>query len=188
MINGYDSQDLLKFLDYLSDKGLGKPETMKSRKIAVSRIVETVGPDEFADIRSIDVDHIMERFQNLEGTKFTPDSLRTYKSRFATSVSDFLRYKENPQGFKISGQRQSRKRSEGGGAASKPKEKSSFVHVDANNGDQAGKFNNNTPQLELPIPIRNDCIIRVVGLPHDLKRTEAQKIANVILAMALVEE
>jgi hypothetical protein len=39
----------------------------------------------------------------------------------------------------------------------------------------------------LPIPLRAGLIIQVVGLPFDLTRPEAQKVANIILAHAPAE-
>jgi hypothetical protein len=35
-----------------------------------------------------------------------------------------------------------------------------------------------------PIQIREDCTVRVFGLPHDLSQAEAEKISRVIKALA----
>lgn len=39
----------------------------------------------------------------------------------------------------------------------------------------------------IPIPIRRDIVVKVLGLPFDLSKAEASKISNVIMAMAQVE-
>jgi hypothetical protein len=36
-----------------------------------------------------------------------------------------------------------------------------------------------------PIPIRPDVVVRIHGLPFDLSTAEAEKIANVVKAMAM---
>jgi hypothetical protein len=36
----------------------------------------------------------------------------------------------------------------------------------------------------LPIQIRPDLIVQIAGIPHDLTREEAEKIARVVMAMA----
>jgi hypothetical protein len=36
----------------------------------------------------------------------------------------------------------------------------------------------------LPIQIREDVTVQIAGIPHDLTREEAQKIARVVLALA----
>jgi len=38
--------------------------------------------------------------------------------------------------------------------------------------------------VTLPIPIRRDLIVKLIGVPHDLTPQEAKKIANVVSAMA----
>lgn len=186
MTTGYSGKDVQAFLEYLADKGLAKAGTMQARRIAVGRVMETVGEEEFSDVRKIDVEHIMQRFHNLEGAKFTPESLRTYKSRVSTAIADFLRYKENPAGFKMAGQRTTRKpaepqRPKADAVKADPQE----MPVEAAPLDKKAAL---VDALDLPIPIRTDVVVRVSGLPHDLKSAEAQKIANVIVAMAIIEE
>jgi hypothetical protein len=39
----------------------------------------------------------------------------------------------------------------------------------------------------IPIQIRDNVIVRIHGIPHDLTRGEATKIANVILALAITK-
>jgi len=186
MSTGYTGTDVMAFLDYLSEKGLGKPETMKGRKIALGRIMDSVGAEAFSDVRDIDFSEIMHRFANLEGAKFTPDSLKTYKSRASRAVSDFIRYKENPAGFKVSGQRSPRRTKPAASTGRVEEDK----HLEIN--DQVDESNVRRPhdphKLEVPIPIRADCIVRIVGIPHDLKQVEAARIANVVTAMAVIEE
>ena len=65
MHDQFDADALLTFLDYLSDKGLGKPETIKSRKIAVGRVVDTLGYDEFDDLYLFTVCYMGDSFNDI---------------------------------------------------------------------------------------------------------------------------
>lgn len=188
MSSGYDAKDLRGFLEYALDKGLGKAETLKSRIVSVGRIIDTVGEEEFHDLREVDTDHIMERFQNLEGTKFSPGSLGSYKSRLKSSISDFIRYKEDPASYRPTRTRIRKMKpksliseSQESGADDRSKENSASLHRETT-------VQANVQSTDLPLPIRANCIVRISGLPHDLKQTEAQRIANVVLAMAVIEE
>jgi hypothetical protein len=37
----------------------------------------------------------------------------------------------------------------------------------------------------LPISIRADLVVKIAGLPHDLTASEAQRIANIVIAHAM---
>ena len=184
MMNGYSGKELIAFLDYMLDKGLGKPETIKSRRISCGRVFDTIGEQDLQDLREVDVDHIMVRFQNLEGPKFSPGSLNSYKSRVRSSISDFLRFREGPTAFKAVGQRKSRTPS----AQTSNVQSSLSVHAEPERQTSAKPVNLASYGLEFPISIRADCIVRLAGLPFDLTKSEAQRIANVVLAMAVISE
>ncbi|MEO0783547.1 MAG: hypothetical protein AAFZ46_17555, partial [Pseudomonadota bacterium] len=44
---------------------------------------------------------------------------------------------------------------------------------------------NDINTIDIPIPIRIGCIVYVNGLPTDLSKEEAEKIGNVVAAMAV---
>src|SRR5690349_3096805 len=94
--------DLLAFLDYLAAKGLMNPTTARSRKASANAILGILSEEEAADVTAINLDDVMTRFHNLQGANFTPDSMATYKSRTKSAIEDFIRYQQNPLGFKAS--------------------------------------------------------------------------------------
>ncbi|WP_397541883.1 hypothetical protein [Roseovarius salis] len=182
MTSEYSASALLQFLEYSLDKGLGKSETTKSRIASIKRIVDAVGEDELRDVREIDPDHIIERFDTIEGAKYSPGSLNSYKSRLKSAIGDFLRYKENPTGYRPARQRVRRTPGEQSSSGSGNRDKDSALL------DLGATTASSMDQLEVPVPIRPDCIVRIAGLPHDLRPNEAARMANVINAMALAEE
>lgn len=172
--------ELLKFLDYVGSKGLMSPATAESRKASVNKVLGILSDEEADDVATIDIEEVVRRFANLHGQGYTQDSLRTYKSRTKSSIQDFLRYVENPLGFKVGGQSRERKQKQTNG---QPSAKDEAVSL------QAPAPVRGTPPTAatsiLPIPIRADLVVHVQGLPYDLTQGEAKKIANVIQAMAV---
>jgi hypothetical protein len=180
--------ELLEFLEYLAKKGLMNPTTARSRKAAASGVLGILTDDEAADISNIDLNEVMRRFSNLNGTKFTPDSLATYKSRTKSAIDDFLRYKENPLAFRAATPTGSR------AARTKPALQTESERKPTSSEVSAAPVKPEPVSRPLavdnivPIQVRADLTVYVQGLPFDLSQIEARKIANVILAMAMPVE
>lgn len=177
MSSGRSRADFLKFLDYLGEKGLLPAATASSRKATANRVLSILSPEEASDITSIDLDDLMKRFHNINGQQYTQESLLTYKSRMRTALEDFRAYCTNPLGFKPSGQSRSKAKSNAEKARPQvgPKQPNSVATTPT------------APVMSvsiLPIPLRSNLTVQIAGLPFDLSRSEAQKIANIILAHA----
>ena len=178
-------EELLKFLDYVRAKGLMSPNTVESRKASVNKVLGILGEDEAADVTVLDLDHLMNRFNNLHGKQYTPGSLRSYRSRVKSAIDDFTRYLDNPLAFKPGTAKRERKPE---GVRKSPHR----VHV-----LKAEEFSTSAPTIDrpslvptaslniLPIPLRPDLVVRIQGLPFDLTEAEAKKIAGVVQAMAV---
>lgn len=184
-MNGQKSRDaLLGFLDYLARKGLMNKTTASSRKAAVNNVLGILDVEEAKDVSMIDLDEVMHRFQNLNGMKYTGDSLATYKSRVRSAVDDFLSYVENPMAFRPS-TGNGKKARENSRAANRAQKENTTPLA------SSPTLNTQTPPpvatLILPIPVRADLTVYVQGIPHDLTQSEASRIANVIRAMAIVD-
>jgi hypothetical protein len=181
MSMGKSKDDLLRFLNYLEQKGLVPTATAASRKVAAGRVLSILSEEEQADVTQLDVDEVMARFGNLQGQGFTPESLRVYRSRLKASLDDFSGYLASPISFRPSAIRKDRAGETGNKSPTKSGSKAS---------KKVARFSEASPALiepvkaepVLPIPLRADLTIRVSGLPFDLTKSEAQKIANIILA------
>ena len=181
MANPKSRSELLKFLDYVGEKGLLSPSTAESRKASVNKVLSILDDAEAQDVSKLDLDDVALRFANLHGQNYTTDSLRTYKSRTKSSIDDFLRYVENPLAFKVGGaKRTPRAKAEKPLGGSEPKDAG---RKEAQTAERAEPPSAATGII--PIPIRADLIVRIQGVPFDLTASEAKKVANVILAMAV---
>lgn len=177
---------LLAFLDYLADKGLMKRQTAASRKAVVNKVFSALDDADREDVLSADVDAIIERFVNLEGGKYTPESLQTYKSRLKSTLDDFASYRKDPMSFRPSAQQRAARRTKtppnadnGDGEGPKPAGSAAVANTVVRSADP--------PVNILPIPIRADLTIKIQGLPFDLTESEANKLAAVIKALAVTE-
>jgi hypothetical protein len=184
----YSAEALMNFLDYLSKKGLVNPNTIISRKAASNKMLSILSPGEASDLRQVDLKQLATRFANLKGKSYSPQSLQVYKSRVATSLDDFFRYKENPANFKTGGG-QSRS-GPSGGVKAKPKPGASrgASAVVSAVPDQGQTVSVSAQTVNFPVPLRANCVVQINGLPVDLTKAEAAKISAVVNAMISVKE
>ena len=175
----YSANDVIGFLDYLSSKGLLKSNTASSRKAAANAFFEILDDEEKLDVRELNIDEVAMRFANIQGDKFTPDSLKTYKSRFNTALSDFLRYRKDPMGFSIKSAKRTSKPKPTTKTASKKNER---VKVETDTAVKEPSSNGNV--VIFPIPLRTDLTVKIANLPSDMTQAEAKRIANVVMALA----
>lgn len=176
--------DLIRFLEYLGDKGLVARATASARRTAAAKVLSVLSNEEAQDVIGINLDHVMGRFDNLNPHQYTPESLQAYRSRLKTALEDFRSYCDNPVTFRPSGQTRIKQKSVSNGAKTTKKITSS-----APTAPQSAP--STTPAIDLPnvnqlpIPLRQNLTVRIFGLPFDLSKQEAQKIANIVLAHAL---
>lgn len=85
---------LMAFLDYSHEKGLVKKNNAVAIKGACKEVLSTVYPTDWEtlDMKTLDVEDVMGRFQNLRGTQYTPSSLSTYRSRLRSGASMYKEF------------------------------------------------------------------------------------------------
>ena len=158
------------------------PNTVAARKAAANKMLAVLDENEAADLRNIGLDEIAERFFNLNKNDFTPESLVTYKSRLRSAVTDFIKHTENPSAFKTVSSRTRTSNQKNDGAPRKPANNNG-------NGNASEEFaSKSNSEITVQIPIREGVVVRFIGVPSDLKKKEAQKIANVVLAYAIDDD
>jgi hypothetical protein len=185
----YSESDLLDFLDMLASTHLVKRNTVDSWKTASQKILDVMRPEERADLRNLDVDAIFRRFENRDGKRYKPSSLRVYKSRFSTALDQFARWRDNPSGYRPDPRDKKsdtkptarprpsirqRERRLGPSPTDQPLERIT-AHVEPEGADT----------ITLPVPLRPGVMIKIVGLPVDLSGAEAKRLASVLAAYAV---
>ena len=178
MAEGHSREDLLKFLDNMGRKGMIPSNTASARKAAANKVLQMLSNEEAQDVTALDVDETIRRFGNRYRSEYTPESLQSYASRLRSSIDDFKRHCDNPLTFKPGAMRR---------ILRKPRTESASSSRDIMSV-AAGPSTPLRPIAAaqvLPITVRPDLVVQVAGLPHDLTKSEAQRIANIILAHAV---
>jgi len=184
MAQNRSREDLIRFLEYLGDKGLVARATASARKTAAAKVLSVLSEDEAQDVINIDLDQVMSRFDNLNPHQYTPESLQAYRSRLKTALEDFRSYSDNPVSFRLTGQARSKgKKGDGRPKPVKRGATSESAHTPSP-AAQATPVVDLPNVNQLPIPLRQNLTVRIFGLPFDLTPAEAKKVANIILAHA----
>ncbi len=189
MAEGRTKEDFLEFLDWIGSKGLLPLNTAQARKAVANKVLAALEDDELTDITALDIDNVMIRFVNKFGKRYTPDSLRTYRSRFESSVADFKAHCADPVGFRPAG-RSPNRRKNGDGIDEKEKPNGSPKRPPARNARPSSQPNGHAEPPPssagnvVPVQIRSDLTVKIGPVPFDLTSAEAKRIANVILALA----
>lgn len=180
----YSLDALNRFFDFAANKGLLKRNTAQSRKLAANKILAVLEESEKADLREVDIDKAFERFQNLQGTDYKPDSLQVYLSRLRTAVSDFTSYVDNPAGFKPS----SAQRASSSKGRRESGEKTGANKSGAGEEGKTEKHDfHDSHHIIVPVPLREGITVKISNLPSDLTAAEAGRLAAIIKAYAVIE-
>ena len=174
---------LEEFLAYLGKKGMLTPAAASSRRAAVSKIFEVLLEDERSDVFAVDIEGVISRFANLRGKEYTPGSVQAYASRLRASIDDFRRHIDDPVNFKMSGN-SSAKPAKGAKKVQVKSKDQSVTSYSSHQLSTASHVSQPVQDSVFPIPIRENLVVKIYGLPFDLSEIEANKIAAVIKAMA----
>lgn len=180
MAENRSRDDLIRFLGYVGEKGLIPSATASARRTAASKVLSVLSEEEATDIIGVDLDDVMAKFDNLNKHRFTPESLQAYRSRLKAALRDFQSYSENPVNFRPQGQTRGKQKGQ------PERLRATSVNVKPTVNTEGGPLSTSElPNVSvLPIPLRQNLTIRIVGLPFDLTAGEAKKLANIVLAHA----
>ena len=170
-------QGLIDFLTYVPEKGLLNKNTAGAMRSAARELLSVEHDDPSSiDVRQLDIDQLAKRFANLRAQKFTPQSLETYESRFRKAVAMYLRFLDNPAGWRpeirtrqTSIQDRTKGRPSNGGTPGLT------LPPPASSG-----------MIQYPFPIR-DGVIASLTLPANLRKAEAKRLASFLDSLAVDE-
>lgn len=178
------TQGVTNFLDFAAQKGLMKKGSVVAIKTACNNIFSILDEAEASDVSKLDLEAVIQRYQNINSLKVRPDTMQAYGQRVKYAVSEFLRYNENQAGWKPSGGQRSANSSQTSrrGRASKnenPQPAASATPPESVDFDAS--------QIMHQFPIRKDMVVTVKGIPYDVKRSEMARL-NAYLANLVAEE
>ncbi|MEK7953552.1 hypothetical protein [Luteolibacter soli] len=174
---------LLEHWTWAASKGLMNSATAASLKSASAKVIGILDDWETSDVRKIDTEDLILRFQNLHARDFTPSSLETYASRFRKAVQLFNDYVSNPAGWRVSGRPKKAKAKEeirkNGGTSGTDLPQSS----PPGNGVDDKPLHGETHLISYPFPLRRGLTVKL-SLPEDLTSIEAKRLGAFLMTLS----
>jgi hypothetical protein len=158
--------------NWAAEKGLMNRNTAAGTRSACAQVMGAQEDWGNLDVRRLDVEDALTRFQNLRKKDFKPAVLNVYKRRFRLAVSSYLKYLDDPGGWKP------RQNERSVSAVGSPR--SSIESTVRHEMPQAGL-------VEYPFPLRDGQIARLV-LPRNLKTPEVKRLNAFMLALVVDDD
>ena len=176
------AQGLIAFLDWAARHDELSSNTAAAYKTAVTQVLEVEGDAwHSTDIRTLNIDGKIERFERLRASRYNPTSLSSYGNRFRAAVNKYLKYLEDPGTVWAKQPTLSRTRSAEkttGPDTTKRRER-------VNAGPPSAPSKGEPPDLiQYPFPLRSG-VMAYLSLPRDLRRDESQRIAAFVASLAI---
>src|SRR6266566_1204883 len=91
-----NGKSLVEHWTWAAKKGLMNKNTTNGIRSAVVKVLSVLENWEDADIKALDVEQTLTRFQKLKKKDYMPTVLETYKRRFRLAVASYLSYLRDP--------------------------------------------------------------------------------------------
>ena len=167
----FSKQGLLDFLKQAAVTGIMNPGVARSRKTAAEKLLDHVTAEERINLRLLDVDELCSRIHKLEDSSIREEAMNLYNSRLKSAMKDYFMWIENPEGFSANSNLNS------------PAQKVQQRDQEEQRALEAIAFHHAGTQDDIiPIPLRDDLIVYLQGLPLNLTDSEARKIVQVVQA------
>jgi hypothetical protein len=170
---------LMEFFDFLVTKGYATPAAVAPLRSAAKQIFSTVDGDDFGelDVRDLDVDAHLDRFENMVVGQYKHESLVQYRNRFKRGLVAYVSYLTDKEIPSFGG---SRKRSTD---RSSGKTKPSSARTTPS---PAAPIPPSTAErlIDYPFPLQSGQIA-ILRLPVRLEKTDAERMGAFIRTLVL---
>ncbi len=173
---------LLAFMDFMVEKGYGSAAAIGPWKSAAKQIFEKVEGDQFeeTDVRALDIDEYLGRFENRSMGKYSADSLRAYRSRFRRAVEAYRSYLADPNWRPA--MRRSQRRDVANGEAETPPRRQKPTGARAAAAPTPAKPAPSGSVITYPFPLKSGQLAQL-HLPTQLEREDAERLIQFVRAL-----
>jgi len=151
--------------------------TAAAMKAASIQVLSVYDHWEQVDLKELDVEEAIRRFQNLRAKTFKQKTLDAYARRFKQAVASYLAYIKNPRSWKP----RARERT------ARQRQVASQVRTVEALHDEGGARTAHPPEgslVEYPFPLREGLTARMI-LPRDLKTAEVKRLTAFMTTLAV---
>lgn len=171
----YSRGALARFIEYVVEKGLVNPSTAQGWRVATTKVLDDLGPEEQLDVRRVDVDATFKRFLNRNPGRLSPASTGEYRRRVGRAIEEFVSWMENPAGYGS--------RSAAWAARSETRPRTRTAAAPPARAAQPPAGSGDTSGIQLQFPVRPGFLAQVV-VPPDLTVEEARRMGAFLLTLA----
>ena len=189
----YSRAALARFIEFVVAKGLVNPSTAQGWRVATSKVLEELSPEELADVRRIDTEATFRAFLHRHPGRLSPASIGEYRRRVGRAIEEFVRWVDDPGSYGAPGSAGSRG-GEGGGP--RRRRGRSGAHGGTGPAEPAGSGQRAGVQAPSPVaaprprdglaleyPLRPGFLAQVV-VPPDLTVDEARRMGAFLLTLS----
>jgi len=182
MGNGYSADDLLDFLEHASDRGLMPTTTARALAVAARNVFGVLSDEERADLRPLDLEAVIKRFNNKRAKDFNPSSLKEYDRRVHRAVTLFFQWREDPANFAPKTR-----------AITTARAKDRNPQAEASSPtmtESEPTYSFATPSgrsYQSAFPIRSGTVVTLSNIPIDLTSEEAERLAQFVRMLGVVK-
>lgn len=178
---------LQDFLRWAGRTGEMNPTTAEAWAVACRRILEMTDDAENVELRDLDVDGLLSRFENLNRTKYSSGSMNTYKSRFRSAVTAYTAWLVN-EPWKPNQRTVKKKDDKPASPPSEPQQMTPPAVKPADATRVQPPAHEALPRLvSYTIPLRPDLMVEMT-LPVDLTKADAARIAAFVDSLAFTAD
>lgn len=176
---------LFEFLEWAGSKGEMNAKTADAWATASRKVLALEEDAGSVDLRVLDVDALLDRFQTLNRSKYSVESMSTYRSRFRQAVAAYLAWLAN-EPWKPAQRATRKKGPEWRGVGLK-------AETTTERTEQLREVpplptHTTAPRLvSYTLPLRTDLMIELT-LPFDLNSADADRLAAFVRSLAFTQE
>lgn len=181
MSNTYSVEELLAFLEHAAERGLMPAATAQALAVASRNVFGILDDPEKPDVRNLDLDAVIRRFQNKRARDFSTDTLKEYDRRVRRAVKQFMEWREDPANFRSPTRSTTPGRRRKGGAENV---EGSELPAQA----PAASISATAPgTYQTMLPLAPGRIVTLANIPLDLSHAEAERLAQFVKMLVVGE-
>lgn len=185
---------MARFLDWAGERGEINRATAAAYKTAVAKVLAIEANPDVVDLRQLDVDDVLSRFETKNRANYGTKSMDTYLGRFRRAVAMYRAWLDKQSDWKSAGmasRAKSTRASRLGPVKQAPKATGKATNVVVTDSgfasDSLAVERSGTTMVPYDLPLRPGLRARLV-LPEDLTKADADRIARFVGSLAFQPE